>query len=339
MVNYLQISDNFAKFVAWIGGSCKPSDKGKLTPFPRFTFCQHNFNNVSSMLKFEELPEVNSERWLSLEDLPDEVWKPYPLNNSYMVSNYSRVKSCVKKGYPYIMRCSKAQGYWRVAININNKPRCTKSIHRIMAETFIPNPLNLPQVNHRDENKEHNLLHNLEWCTNSYNMNYGTRNARAGVGISYANSIRIAQYSLEGKYIASYRGMNEASRILGFSVQRKPSQYKSQFSQCNGFIWRQYEEGVDMTKDIPPYVKIDGCRYGVDQYTLDGEYIATFASLKHASKYTGVKRASMKGCCIGNLSHAGGFFWKYVPMQYIRENLVFDINGRCIDKQKFKDDN
>lgn len=338
MVNYLQISDNFAKFVAWIGGSCKPSDKGKLTPFPHFTFCQHNFNNVSDMLKYEELPKVNSERWLSLEDLEGEIWKNIPNFDGYMISNYSRIKS-FKQNSVRILRQHLPRGYYCVVLSLGKRKLINKGVHRLMAETFIPNPNNLPQVNHKDENKFHNLIDNLEWCTNSYNMNYGTRNARAGVGISYANSIKIAQYSLEGKYITSYRGMNEASRILGFSVQRKPSQYKSQFTQCNGYMWRQHEEGVDMTKDIPPYVKIDGCRYGVDQYTLDGEYIATFASLKHASKYTGVKRASIKGCCNGNNSHAGGFLWKYVPMQYIKENLVFDINGRCIDKNKFKDDN
>lgn len=290
------------------------------------------------MLRFEELPEINSDRWLSLEDLEGEIWKDIPNFEGYMMSNYSRVKSFKMKSIRILHQYIN-MGYCSVVLCDKNKKKVSKGVHRLMAETFIPNPKNLPQVNHKDENKLHNLIDNLEWCTNSYNMNYGTRNARAAIGISYANSIKIAQYSLDGKYITSFRGMNEASRVLGFSVQRTPAQYKSQFSQCNGFMWRQYEENVDMTKDIPPYVKIDGCRFGTEQYTLDGEYIATFATLKHASKYTKVKRASMKGCCIGNLSHAGGYFWKYVPMQYIKEHLVFDINGRCIDKQKLKNNN
>lgn len=57
-------------------------------------------------------------------------------------------------------------------------------VHRIIAETFIPNPDNLPFINHKDENKLNNNVSNLEWCTSKYNANYGTRNER----ISKANS-------------------------------------------------------------------------------------------------------------------------------------------------------
>lgn len=50
-----------------------------------------------------------------------------------------------------------------------------RSIHRLVAEAFIPNPLNLPEVNHKNENKSDNFVDNLEWCTSKYNSNYGTK--------------------------------------------------------------------------------------------------------------------------------------------------------------------
>lgn len=53
-----------------------------------------------------------------------------------------------------------------------------KYIHRMVAEAFVPNPLSLNEVNHKDENKHNNNASNLEWCTHIYNMNYGTRNER-----------------------------------------------------------------------------------------------------------------------------------------------------------------
>lgn len=59
-----------------------------------------------------------------------------------------------------------------------NGKRKRERIHRLVAQAYLPNPNNLPQVNHKDEVKTHNYLGNLEWCDASYNINYGTRNER-----------------------------------------------------------------------------------------------------------------------------------------------------------------
>ena len=69
-------------------------------------------------------------------------------------------------------------GYHKVVLYKNNK-RTTLGLHQLLALTFIPNPRNFPQVNHKDENKLNNSLNNLEWCTAKYNCNYGTRTKRA----------------------------------------------------------------------------------------------------------------------------------------------------------------
>lgn len=78
-----------------------------------------------------------------------------------------------KKGYLTVLLCNKG--------NMREF-----KIHRLVADAYIPNPDNLPQVNHKDENKQKNCISNLEWCTNLYNRNYGTRNQRAAMAISKA---------------------------------------------------------------------------------------------------------------------------------------------------------
>ena len=68
--------------------------------------------------------------------------------------------------------------YLRVTLFLNDKTRKSFAVHRLIAETFIPNPLNLPQINHIDENKLNNNVNNLEWVTVRQNANHATRNER-----------------------------------------------------------------------------------------------------------------------------------------------------------------
>ena len=242
MVNYLHISDNFAKFVAWIGGSCKPSDKGKLTPFPRFTFCQHNFNNVSSMLKFEELHEVNSERWLSLEDLPGEVWRDVVgYEDLFSISCYGRLKRKERltfnphSGYcryreKIIRNQSTDLGYQHVCICIGNNKKANLSYHRMVMEAFVPNPSNLPFINHKDENPRNNCIFlnndgsinaeksNLEWCTPKYNSNYGTVKARKKANrIEKGTTCHVVLYDYEGHVLKEYKTAKDAAKDNGLS--------------------------------------------------------------------------------------------------------------------------
>ena len=96
--------------------------------------------------------------------------------NRYMVSTKGRVlKNTKKRGWIEIKGwIENTRGYRR--IEIDNKPFM---VHRLVAETFIPNPCNKETVNHKDENKLNNCVENLEWLTNAENINYGTRNQRA----------------------------------------------------------------------------------------------------------------------------------------------------------------
>jgi hypothetical protein len=93
----------------------------------------------------------------------------------YAITSCGKVWSYKTKKFLSTHKNSK--GYKRVYLCKGNGGKLL-AIHRLVAMSYIPNPDNLPQINHKDENKENNAVNNLEWCTNKYNSNYGTRNER-----------------------------------------------------------------------------------------------------------------------------------------------------------------
>lgn len=102
-------------------------------------------------------------------------------------------------------------------------------IHKVVAELFIPNPDNLPEVNHKDENKENNRVDNLEWCTAEYNCNYGTRTKR----IAEKKKRKIGCYDLNGKLVKVYDGGVDAEKD-GF--------IRSVISRCcNGKLYKHHD--------------------------------------------------------------------------------------------------
>lgn len=103
-----------------------------------------------------------------------EIWKDIKgYEGLYQVNNYGQIKRGTRVLQPGIH----PKGYQYVNLCKNNKVT-TYRVHRLVAETFIPNPLKLPEVNHKDEDKLNNNINNLEWCTRKENLNYGTGNER-----------------------------------------------------------------------------------------------------------------------------------------------------------------
>ena len=106
-----------------------------------------------------------------------EIWKPIKDYDNYFISSCGNVKS-TKQWNGSFERILKPgitpKGYAIVFLSKNGKAK-PFYIHRLVAESFIPNPQKLNQINHINEIKTDNHVDNLEWCTNSYNMNYGSR--------------------------------------------------------------------------------------------------------------------------------------------------------------------
>lgn len=163
-----------------------------------------------------------------------ETWKMIPgYEGLYMVSNKGRVKN-FRTGR--ILRQHKTNcGYFGVTLSKNGKVKLF-SVHRLVAMAFIPNPYNLPEVNHINEDKTDNRVENLEWCTPEYNRNYGTRLKR----VSGKLSKPIEQWSLDGKLIKVWPSAAEVRRQLGFDSSTITKCCRLKQKTAYGFIWRYH---------------------------------------------------------------------------------------------------
>ena len=124
------------------------------------------------------------------------------------------------------------KGYVNVLLHIN-KQQFLKRVHRLVAETFIPNPNNYPQINHKDENKQNNNIKNLEWCNNKYNINYGTVKKR----IAKSHSVSIYSVDVNTKEIVHYNSILEAANILNIQATNICKVLKGKAKTCNNKYW------------------------------------------------------------------------------------------------------
>lgn len=140
------------------------------------------------------------------------------------------------------LRCSMIgsidrRGYNAVLISNGHNSRFINT-HRLIAKCFIPNPNSLAQVNHKNEIKTDNRVENLEWCTNKYNANYGSRNKKISIAnINGKCSKRIYQLDLNYNIIKEWPSISEAARY-GFSIQHISSCCLGKRKTHKGYRWQ-----------------------------------------------------------------------------------------------------
>ena len=167
----------------------------------------------------------------------------------YQVTSYGRVYS-VKSGK--FLRFGKVGGggYLQVCLHKEAKKK-NYYVHRLVATAFLENPLQLPQVNHKDENPSNNRLENLEFCTASYNINYGSHTERmlqhpnwkaSHEKVAEKLSKPILQFAKNGEFVAEFPSSREAERQTRINSKNISSCCNCKRHSAGGFVWRFKEE-------------------------------------------------------------------------------------------------
>lgn len=177
-----------------------------------------------------------------------EIWKDVKgYEGLYQVSNLGNVYST--KTAKILKSQISGKGYKTVCLHKNNVPH-TNQLHRLIAQAFIPNPNNYPQINHIDGNKTNNNINNLEWCDQSYNIKEAYRlglmpRYRSGSFVKKHNRnklVPILQYDLQGNFVKKWDSIKGAS--LSFAnISNHPQNNISGVLQNRrktafGYIWR-----------------------------------------------------------------------------------------------------
>lgn len=174
------------------------------------------------------------------------------------IKNYEGLYSVTEDGHIYryvynraievAQRKNSNNGYLLITLHKGGGVRTDACVHRVVAETFIPNPENKKYVNHIDGNKTNNALSNLEWCTSKENCLH-----------AYATGLnkhkrKIAQYTVDGTLVATYNSLTEAQEAVG-----KPGKTNIacclRLDRCKtayGYVWQYLNEESRPDESIKP---------------------------------------------------------------------------------------
>ena len=181
-----------------------------------------------------------------------EIWKDIPeWEGLYMASNAGHIKSvshwvqtkgrAMRLTKSVILKPKKTPfGYLTVRLQDKSNSRDKfYMVHRLIADTFIPNTDNLPFINHKDEDKTNNIVGNLEWCTAKYNVNYGTCLERRAETqkTTHPNMKKVRQMSSDGVILREYLSVSEAARAVNVDKSRLSRCCRNSTFLCRGFKW------------------------------------------------------------------------------------------------------
>lgn len=170
----------------------------------------------------------------------EEKWIPVDgYDGKYEVSSLGRVRSFARKSYNGKLLVQREQnGY--LAVHLSKSGKCKAYlVHRLVATAFIPNKNNLPQVNHKDENKKNNSVENLEWCSCAYNLSYGTAPARRAMSRG-----KPCVGTWPDGTEKSFFSTGDAERNTGISHAHISQVCNGIWHSAGGVVWRYTDERI-----------------------------------------------------------------------------------------------
>lgn len=246
-------------------------------------------------------------------------WKTIVNFENYEVSD----TGIVRKRFGGKVLCQQKNlktGYMAVTLFYVDENGITKrkypTVHRLVAEAFLPNPNGYTDVNHKDYNKENNNVSNLEWCSRSSNLKHSytyenrDKNREHARELAAANHEKmkkaVSQYSLSGELIARYDSLREAADKTGIAMQNISAVARGERGTAGGYKW--VRDDIGMTDFNQKRARFTA----VQQLDLNDNIIASFNSIAEAARQTGISAKGISEVCCGRNKTAGNFKWKTI---------------------------
>lgn len=236
--------------------------------------------------------------------------KPIPQNPTYGITDMGEVINLETNFKLKLSR--KSNGYMQAKLFIKYDAKTKKHyynylhVHRLVAEAYIPNPNNLPCVNHIDGNKENNTISNLEWCTCKQNMQHAVR-----IGL-FKKDIKITDLEdIFSDYISKKYLLSELEDKYNWHTGIRLNTYLRKYAEKTNRL-KEFINAKENQKILKVIKTKQILSKKVMQLSLDGEVIKIFNSTMEAAKELSINQGNISNVCTGRNKTAGGFRWKYV---------------------------
>ena len=248
----------------------------------------------------------------------NEIWKQYLEFPFIEGSSLGRVRTrdrfvSTKKGVRFVKgrilkQCLANSGYLYVTFGVNGK-KVHRSVHRIIAECFLPNPDNLPQVNHKNCVRDDDRLTNLEWCSISYNARYREEH---GISMAEAQGHTLYAINLATSKVLRFSSQGEAGRKLGVSHGSIGMVIRGEHNKAGGY-WFTEDDAIEAIKNdknkLRNIVAGKVPNYSVFAVNLSTLEVLHFPSRTEASRSLGVADSNISAVIKGKLKQAGGYWF------------------------------